>query len=512
MEEVLALASNTFRDYATRHGYEFVVGDNQAGGRPAAWGKVLLIRDLLDRYDEVLWIDSDAIILDGIVDIAGDVPEGAFQAMARPRNPDGQRMLNTGVWYLRGERAKEFLDLVWQQDQWIDHVWWEQRAVLDLLGFDDAGNNIAESEWLAGTAWFDDEWNVLEWIGGLVPCRIRHYSNRRNEFRSARMRIDLAYLDRRWDAALQDLRWRVSERDYALLRLPQAKGFSAVLRLRAKMIYESRRARSLTSSAAARVKRHLPDQVADTTGRALAMCSPSRRAARRWAAFQRMLRDDGIVLTGPFAGLRFGPGSSWGSALPLLLGSYESELHGVIEESIARGYSRIIDIGCAEGYYAVGMAQRSPRSAVIAVDVDPEARRLCAAMAERNDVADRVEMLETCTTMELEQLVDDRTLVICDCEGAERDLLDPVAAPSLALCDLIVELHDFVDPNTTALICDRFRATHDIELIDAVERAADDYPQLVSLELRDRRKVLDEHRPIDPHPMQWAVMRRRREV
>ena len=79
MEEVLALASNTFREYAIRHGYEFVVGDNQAGGRPAAWGKVLLIRDLLDRYDEVLWIDSDAIILDGIVDIAGDVPEGAFQ-------------------------------------------------------------------------------------------------------------------------------------------------------------------------------------------------------------------------------------------------------------------------------------------------------------------------------------------------------------------------------------------------------------------------------------------------
>lgn len=210
MAPVLEVAAVTFQRYAARHGYDLVIGGGGSAGRPPAWGKILLIRKLLEAYDEVLWIDSDAIVLDDSVDLAAVVPADSYQAMARPPLARGaqQRILNSGVWLLRGERAKDLLDAVWERDEWTMHPWWEQRAVVELLGFDEDGSDIGATEWRDGTTWLDDEWNTFERDTGLNgACRIRHYTFRPNSYRLARMRIDLCRLDGRpW--RLADLRWR----------------------------------------------------------------------------------------------------------------------------------------------------------------------------------------------------------------------------------------------------------------------------------------------------------------
>ena len=237
MEPVLALAAVTFRAYADRHGYDLVIGDGESEGRPPSWGKVLLICDLLDRYEEVLWVDSDAIILDGRTDIADAVPAEAYLAVARPQNPwpGGIRMLNFGVFLIRGECGRQLLRLVWNREQWIDHGTWEQRAVLDVLGFDEQGVVVTESEWRTGVHWLPDEWNTLEWIDGLGRCRIRHYSARDNQFRSDRMKIDLAYTRRDPRAWLMDLQWRRSQFEYRkkrLVKLPVLREIAKVKQVR----------------------------------------------------------------------------------------------------------------------------------------------------------------------------------------------------------------------------------------------------------------------------------------
>ena len=72
---------------------------------------------------------------------------------------------------------------------------------------------------------------------------------------------------------------------------------------------------------------------------------------------------DGVVRHGPFAGLQYPELTAVGSALyPKLLGSYQREIQGWIEEICAAGYSEIVDVGFAEGYYAVGLARRLPRA------------------------------------------------------------------------------------------------------------------------------------------------------
>ena len=64
------------------------------------------------------------------------------------------------------------------------------------------------------------------------------------------------------------------------------------------------------------------------------------------------------IAAGPFAKMKYSFESHGSSIVPKLVGSYEAPLESWIEEAIKNGYNRIIDIGCAEGYYAVGLAFR----------------------------------------------------------------------------------------------------------------------------------------------------------
>jgi methylase of polypeptide subunit release factors len=84
-----------------------------------------------------------------------------------------------------------------------------------------------------------------------------------------------------------------------------------------------------------------------------------------------------------------------------LLGCYERELAGLVEKLCLYPYTEIIDIGCAEGYYANGFARRHRQAFVYAFDSDPRARHLCRQMALLNEVADRVSVNDDCLRIEI---------------------------------------------------------------------------------------------------------------
>lgn len=116
--------------------------------------------------------------------------------------------------------------------------------------------------------------------------------------------------------------------------------------------------------------------------------------------FNSLFRDL-TVLHGPFKEMKYPVFDSVGSGLyPKLIGSYERELGGVIEIICRQEYSEIIDIGCAEGYYAVGCSMRMPGAKVFAYDTSDKARRLCAEMARLNNVHDKIEIRSKCTPEE----------------------------------------------------------------------------------------------------------------
>ncbi|HEV2974907.1 MAG TPA: hypothetical protein VGX69_07890 [Solirubrobacteraceae bacterium] len=214
------------------------------------------------------------------------------------------------------------------------------------------------------------------------------------------------------------------------------------------------------------------------------------------------------VRAGPFAGLRYPAElrSAPGDLVAKLLGSYERELHGVLEEWVAAGHANVIDVGCAEGYYAVGFALKMAQTTVHAFDIDPLARERCGALARLNDVVGRVRLDGICEPASLEAFPERGVALLADCEGYERVLLDPRAAPKLRGWPILVELHEFLDERITQTIEERFRDTHTVALLGGEDRADDGLDELASTSARTRAALLGERRP---GRMRWGHLRPR---
>ncbi len=216
------------------------------------------------------------------------------------------------------------------------------------------------------------------------------------------------------------------------------------------------------------------------------------------------------VRNGPFREMKYPKIASVGSAIyPKLLGSYEQEIQPHIEKLIYENYSEIIDVGCAEGYYAVGFALRSKNSKIFAYDIDEEARELCVEMARLNDVSDRVQVGSKFTPETLSEFpFTGKGLILCDCEGFEKTLFTVKNLDVLKRCDLLIETHDFIDINISTSLKKLFHKSHEIESImsvDDIQKALKySYKEIEGMSLEQKRAILAEGRP---SIMEWLICR-----
>lgn len=214
------------------------------------------------------------------------------------------------------------------------------------------------------------------------------------------------------------------------------------------------------------------------------------------------------VRRGPFAGMPYLSGQEHvsGHLVAKLVGTYERQIYPWVTEWIADTPELVIDVGCAEGFYAVGLARAMPSVVVRAYDIDERARGYCAELARINDVQDRVAIGELCTPATLAEVSQRRVALLSDCEGYEKTLLDPRIAPDLRHWSIIVELHDNVDPTISATIEARFADTHEIEVVDYEHPGREGLTELDWMSDKQARLVLWER----PLPMSWAYLRPRK--
>ncbi len=207
---------------------------------------------------------------------------------------------------------------------------------------------------------------------------------------------------------------------------------------------------------------------------------------------------------GPFAGMTYVDTATEGALIARLLGVYESELHPHLAAFAAEGLDCVIDVGCAEGYYAVGLARMMPGVTVHAHDILEEARAMCVKLAAQNGVADRVIVGGEFAPEDFQPFEGRRTLVLVDAEGAEVDILDPSRAPALARMSIIVETHDIYRKDALATLKARFAATHHIIQVDQGLKVFERPPWLQALSHLDQLLAVWEWR-LAPTP--WLVMR-----
>lgn len=215
------------------------------------------------------------------------------------------------------------------------------------------------------------------------------------------------------------------------------------------------------------------------------------------------------VLQGKFAGMRYASIEAACSAiLPKLLGTYESELDEVFESVFKRSYDIIADVGCAEGYYAVGLARRFSSSQIYAFDIDPRAQRLCGDNASLNGVSGRVEVGGGVNAEQLAATVRGRrALVICDCEGFEGSLFTESTVAAYNVSDLLIETHDFIESGLCQRISSLFSKTHRVQVVHSIDdlQKARTYksPAVDALDFEAKELAFAEGRPVI---MEWLYL------
>lgn len=222
---------------------------------------------------------------------------------------------------------------------------------------------------------------------------------------------------------------------------------------------------------------------------------------------QRLVDQVGYqVQAGPFRGMGLPHGSTWGANgdfIPKLIGCYEQELHGALRTAISRKPKKVFNIGCAEGYYAIGLALRLPGAKVWAVDKDQKALDICLTSATGNDVFERMATtdFDGCLWNETVRS-DDHCLAVIDVEGDEMIVLDELRASAMKNTDIIVECHDFIKPGITEKLVDRFSKSHTIEIINEQDRHPLQMPHIANWGQFDRVLATSEFRPA---PMNWIA-------
>lgn len=205
--------------------------------------------------------------------------------------------------------------------------------------------------------------------------------------------------------------------------------------------------------------------------------SPHKRQGRR--DLRTVQRQTGMrIIGGPFAGMQYLSDPLIAAMIPKLLGLFEREIYPAIEEISRQPYRTIVDIGAAEGYYAIGLGRLVAQARVIAFEAQAAERQKLQQMLQINSMNARVDVRGLCTPQELSAALAGagRTLIKCDVEGAEELILRPDEVPALAGADVLVELHDEMQPGVSKSVRARFESTHDITVFTTTDRTSADWP------------------------------------
>jgi hypothetical protein len=212
----------------------------------------------------------------------------------------------------------------------------------------------------------------------------------------------------------------------------------------------------------------------------------------------------GIVYQGPFKGLYLQPDYLWGDGdlSSKLLGLYESQLHYVIEEIINSKPDCVLNIGCAEGYYGLGLAKRLNCTSHL-IDIDDRYGKIVNKTAEMNGIKNFT--FHNQSNIEYFRILikeKENPFIFMDCEGAEINFLNLEFFPELLEAKILVETHDFNVNNCTNIIKERFSDTHDIQEIHSS-------PKNMNLDIiynfsdLDKMVLWNEWRPCE---MAWLYM------
>jgi len=215
----------------------------------------------------------------------------------------------------------------------------------------------------------------------------------------------------------------------------------------------------------------------------------------------------GVVAFGLFAGLRIGNASTWSGSRDVgakVLGLYEAQVLKRLEQLGPRSW--FVDIGGADGYYAVGALIAGISKSSIMFEINRTDRGRARELSINNSVAESLEIHEAATTDSVLQVIGNLEgdgLILCDIEGGEYELFTEQLLSAGRDCVFIIELHQVNSATQIRefeFICRKF---HDVECINGLSREFPSDSFTNTLTDNERVLLMSEGRQ---EAMNWLVL------
>lgn len=128
--------SMNLRSYCNLHGYDFIESTVTLDpNRPHAWSKIILLQQFIDKYDWLVWIDTDAVVTNKDIYIE-DIIDPNYDIIVS-REDRFSNAISTGIFLVKCSKwSKDFLEKWYKQEQFVNNFLWENAAFIHLHNSD----------------------------------------------------------------------------------------------------------------------------------------------------------------------------------------------------------------------------------------------------------------------------------------------------------------------------------------------------------------------------------------
>ena len=186
------ITTKSMHKYADKFNLNFEFLDMPDSGRVQTWNKILQIKnEILKREnDYIMWVDADAFFPNDAKNILSVIDNkyeiylsshycSVFKGSNYKNTILTTNRINCGVMIFKVSNfCLEFLEKVWSKKEYINHFWYEQAAIMDLVGLkaDITGNlndNKGNDFYLNKIKFLSKEWNSIPSFGAISSESIR---------------------------------------------------------------------------------------------------------------------------------------------------------------------------------------------------------------------------------------------------------------------------------------------------------------------------------------------------
>ena len=213
----------------------------------------------------------------------------------------------------------------------------------------------------------------------------------------------------------------------------------------------------------------------------------------------------GEIAYGPFKGVKINNHSDWSGTKdigPKIFGLYENQ---ILEWIQRKKFDLLIDIGAADGYYALGILSSKIASRAVTFEISINDREITKASAIINNVDDKISIKGEATTSEIIEVLKSCSngLIIMDIEGGEYNLITSELLKAAKNSCLIIELHEVVNKDIQVNLLNLCKQFHQFEELTSLERNFPRDKFIEKLTDNERSLLLSEGRP---YAMSWVVL------